>query len=60
MNVKPYIVEITLGSIVLLAALGSLMVLLREIDFAGVIFPLPFICSVCAVCNVHPCCICRH
>ena len=27
MNVKPYIVEITLGSIVLLAALGSLMVL---------------------------------
>lgn len=46
MNVKPYIVEITLGSIVLLAALGSLMVLLREIDFAGVIFSTAFLSAL--------------
>jgi hypothetical protein len=52
MNVKPYIVEITLGSIVLLAALGSLMVLLREIDFAGVIFSTAFylLCMCCLQC----------
>ena len=54
MNVKPYIVEITLGSIVLLAALGSLMVLLREIDFAGVIFSTAFylLCMCCLQCEI--------
>lgn len=35
MNVKPYIVEITLGSIVVLLVLGLFMLLLRENDFAG-------------------------
>ncbi len=35
MNVKPYIVEITLGSIIALGMLGILMLLLRENDFAG-------------------------
>ena len=35
MNVKPYIVEITLGSIVVLLVLGLFMLLLRENDFTG-------------------------
>ena len=37
MNVKPYIAEITLGSIAILLLLGILLAVLRENDFAGAI-----------------------
>lgn len=37
MNVKPYIAEITLGSIAILLLLGILLAVLRENDFAGAV-----------------------
>lgn len=42
MNVKPYIVEITLGSILALFCVGILMFILRENDFAGAILSAAF------------------
>ena len=50
MNVKPYIVEITLGSILVLMVLGILMLVLRENDFAGSILSASvYLLSMCSL-----------
>ena len=50
MNVKPYIVEITLGSILALMVLGILMLVLRENDFAGSILSASvYLLSMCSL-----------
>ena len=50
MNVKPYIVEITLGSILALMFLGILMLVLRENDFAGSILSASvYLLSMCSL-----------
>lgn len=50
MNVKPYIVEITLGSIVVLLILGIFLLVLQENDFAGTLLSASvYLLSMCAL-----------